>query len=84
MLEQQAFEKGLSLHSKPKQSTEFYEQESITPPQQVKFQNMFLLFLNVQFLILESWFFFFFFIQGKPQKQSMRFMVSFGKFLIWR
>lgn len=36
MLEQQAFEKGLSLHSKPKQSTEFYEQESITPPQQVK------------------------------------------------
>lgn len=35
MLEQQAFEKGLSLHSKPKQSTEFYEQESITPPQQV-------------------------------------------------
>lgn len=37
MLEQQAFEKGLSLHSKPKQSTEFYEQESITPPQQVIF-----------------------------------------------
>lgn len=36
MLEQQAFEKGLSLHSKPKQSTEFYEQESITPPQQVR------------------------------------------------
>lgn len=35
MLEQQAFEKGLSLHSKPKQSTDFYEQESITPPQQV-------------------------------------------------
>lgn len=35
MLEQQAFEKGLSLHIKPKQSTEFYEQESITPPQQV-------------------------------------------------
>ncbi|XP_038130156.1 transformation/transcription domain-associated protein isoform X1 [Cyprinodon tularosa] len=34
MLEQQAFEKGLSLHSKPKQSAEFYEQESITPPQQ--------------------------------------------------
>ncbi|XP_033841268.1 transformation/transcription domain-associated protein [Periophthalmus magnuspinnatus] len=34
MLEQQAFEKGLSIHSKPKQSTEFYEQESITPPQQ--------------------------------------------------
>ncbi|XP_075949483.1 transformation/transcription domain-associated protein isoform X4 [Anarhichas minor] len=34
MLEQQAFEKGLSLHNKPKQSTEFYEQESITPPQQ--------------------------------------------------
>ncbi|KAJ3607999.1 hypothetical protein NHX12_025050, partial [Muraenolepis orangiensis] len=34
MLEQQAFEKGLSLHGKPKQSTEFYEQESITPPQQ--------------------------------------------------
>nr|XP_061807203.1 transformation/transcription domain-associated protein-like isoform X1 [Nerophis lumbriciformis] len=34
MLEQQAFEKGLSLHSKPKQSTEVYEQESITPPQQ--------------------------------------------------
>ncbi|XP_053269961.1 transformation/transcription domain-associated protein isoform X1 [Pleuronectes platessa] len=34
MLEQQAFEKGLSLHSKPKPSTEFYEQESITPPQQ--------------------------------------------------
>ncbi|XP_016389185.1 transformation/transcription domain-associated protein [Sinocyclocheilus rhinocerous] len=34
MLEQQAFEKGLSLHIKHKQSTEFYEQESITPPQQ--------------------------------------------------
>ncbi|XP_032430561.1 transformation/transcription domain-associated protein isoform X1 [Xiphophorus hellerii] len=34
MLEQQAFEKGLSLHSKPKQSADFYEQESITPPQQ--------------------------------------------------
>ncbi|TRZ04491.1 hypothetical protein DNTS_027557 [Danionella cerebrum] len=34
MLEQQAFEKGLNLHIKPKQSTEFYEQESITPPQQ--------------------------------------------------
>ncbi|MBN3303926.1 TRRAP protein, partial [Amia calva] len=34
MLEQQAFEKGLSLHIKPKQTTEFYEQESITPPQQ--------------------------------------------------
>ncbi|XP_030195431.1 transformation/transcription domain-associated protein isoform X5 [Gadus morhua] len=34
MLEQQAFEKGLSLHGKPKQSTEFYEQESISPPQQ--------------------------------------------------
>ncbi|XP_054624115.1 transformation/transcription domain-associated protein isoform X1 [Dunckerocampus dactyliophorus] len=34
MLEQQAFEKGLSLHSKPKQNTEVYEQESITPPQQ--------------------------------------------------
>ncbi|CAL9698862.1 unnamed protein product [Knipowitschia caucasica] len=34
MLEQQAFEKGLSIHSKPKQSTDFYEQESITPPQQ--------------------------------------------------
>ncbi|XP_077481952.1 transformation/transcription domain-associated protein-like isoform X1 [Stigmatopora argus] len=34
MLEQQAFEKGLSLHSKPRQSTEVYEQESITPPQQ--------------------------------------------------
>ncbi|XP_067286731.1 transformation/transcription domain-associated protein isoform X1 [Pseudorasbora parva] len=34
MLEHQAFEKGLSLHIKPKQSTEFYEQESITPPQQ--------------------------------------------------
>ncbi|XP_077358463.1 transformation/transcription domain-associated protein isoform X1 [Festucalex cinctus] len=34
MLEQQAFEKGLSLHTKPKQSTEVYEQESITPPQQ--------------------------------------------------
>ncbi|XP_059386724.1 transformation/transcription domain-associated protein-like isoform X1 [Carassius carassius] len=34
MLEQQAFEKGLSLQIKPKQSTEFYEQESITPPQQ--------------------------------------------------
>lgn len=39
MLEQQAFEKGLSLHSKPKQSTEFYEQESITPPQQVMYFN---------------------------------------------
>lgn len=36
MLEQQAFEKGLSLHSKPKPSTEFYEQESITPPQQAR------------------------------------------------
>ncbi|XP_072312660.1 transformation/transcription domain-associated protein isoform X2 [Eucyclogobius newberryi] len=35
MLEQQAFEKGLSIHSKPKQSTDFYEQESITPPQQI-------------------------------------------------
>ncbi|XP_049614450.1 transformation/transcription domain-associated protein isoform X1 [Syngnathus scovelli] len=34
MLEQQAFEKGLSLHTKPKQSAEVYEQESITPPQQ--------------------------------------------------
>ncbi|KAM9773956.1 transformation/transcription domain-associated protein [Syngnathus typhle] len=34
MLEQQAFEKGLSLHTKPKQSAELYEQESITPPQQ--------------------------------------------------
>ncbi|XP_041939848.1 LOW QUALITY PROTEIN: transformation/transcription domain-associated protein [Alosa sapidissima] len=34
MLETQAFDKGLSLHIKPKQSTEFYEQESITPPQQ--------------------------------------------------
>ncbi|XP_076856389.1 transformation/transcription domain-associated protein isoform X2 [Brachyhypopomus gauderio] len=34
MLEQQAFEKGLSMQIKPKQSTEFYEQESITPPQQ--------------------------------------------------
>ena len=40
MLEQQAFEKGLSLHSKPKQSTEFYEQESITPPQQVTSLNV--------------------------------------------
>lgn len=40
MLEQQAFEKGLSLHSKPKQSTEFYEQESITPPQQVWYLNV--------------------------------------------
>lgn len=80
MLEQQAFEKGLSLHSKPKQSTEFYEQESITPPQQVKFQNMFPLFWNVQFFILGS----FFLIQGKPQKQSMGFMFIFGKFIIWR
>lgn len=79
MLEQQAFEKGLSLHSKPKQSTEFYEQESITPPQQVKFQNMFPLSWNVQFFILGS----FFLIQGKPEKQSMGFMVSFGKFIIW-
>lgn len=35
MLEHQAFEKGLSLQIKPKQTTEFYEQESITPPQQV-------------------------------------------------
>lgn len=35
MLEHQAFEKGLSLPIKPKQTTEFYEQESITPPQQV-------------------------------------------------
>ncbi|ERE76895.1 transformation/transcription domain-associated protein [Cricetulus griseus] len=34
MLEHQAFEKGLSLPIKPKQTTEFYEQESITPPQQ--------------------------------------------------
>eukprot|EP00079_Xenopus_tropicalis_P039067 XP_017952838.1 PREDICTED: transformation/transcription domain-associated protein isoform X2 [Xenopus tropicalis] len=34
MLEHQAFEKGLSLQIKPKQATEFYEQESITPPQQ--------------------------------------------------
>ncbi|XP_058851892.1 transformation/transcription domain-associated protein isoform X5 [Acipenser ruthenus] len=34
MLEHQAFEKGLSLQIKAKQSTEFYEQESITPPQQ--------------------------------------------------
>ena len=34
MLEHQAFEKGLSLQIKPKQTTEFYEQESITPPQQ--------------------------------------------------
>lgn len=40
MLEQQAFEKGLSLHSKPKQSTEFYEQESITPPQQVMYLDL--------------------------------------------
>lgn len=36
MLEHQAFEKGLSLQIKPKQTTEFYEQESITPPQQVR------------------------------------------------
>ena len=35
MLEHQAFEKGLSLQIKPKQTTEFDEQESITPPQQV-------------------------------------------------
>lgn len=35
MLEHQAFEKGLSLQIKPKPSSEFYEQESITPPQQV-------------------------------------------------
>lgn len=35
MLEHQAFEKGLSLPIKPKQTAEFYEQESITPPQQV-------------------------------------------------
>uniref|UniRef100_A0A8D2JJ48 Transformation/transcription domain associated protein n=1 Tax=Varanus komodoensis TaxID=61221 RepID=A0A8D2JJ48_VARKO len=34
MLEHQAFEKGLSLQIKPKQTTEFYEQENITPPQQ--------------------------------------------------
>ncbi|EPQ15807.1 Transformation/transcription domain-associated protein [Myotis brandtii] len=34
MLEHQAFEKGLSLQVKPRQTTEFYEQESITPPQQ--------------------------------------------------
>lgn len=40
MLEQQAFEKGLSLHIKPKQSTEFYEQESITPPQQVQWESL--------------------------------------------
>lgn len=37
MLEHQAFEKGLSLQIKPKQTTEFYEQESITPPQQVRY-----------------------------------------------
>lgn len=36
MLEHQAFEKGLSLQIKPKQTAEFYEQESITPPQQVR------------------------------------------------
>lgn len=36
MLEHQAFEKGLSLQIKPKQTSEFYEQESITPPQQVR------------------------------------------------
>ncbi|KAK1343257.1 hypothetical protein QTO34_016035 [Cnephaeus nilssonii] len=36
MLEHQAFEKGLSLQIKPKQTTEFYEQESITPPQQAQ------------------------------------------------
>lgn len=47
MLEQQAFEKGLSLHSKPKQSTEFYEQESITPPQQVAFKAWFTLVYTV-------------------------------------
>lgn len=47
MLEQQAFEKGLSLHSKPKQSSEFYEQESITPPQQVKCQSGFTLYFFV-------------------------------------
>ncbi|KAL8203675.1 UNVERIFIED_CONTAM: hypothetical protein K2H54_059647 [Gekko kuhli] len=34
MLEHQAFEKGLSLQIKSKQTSEFYEQESITPPQQ--------------------------------------------------
>ncbi|XP_051789631.1 transformation/transcription domain-associated protein isoform X2 [Erpetoichthys calabaricus] len=34
MLEQQAFEKGLSLPIKPKQTAELYEQESITLPQQ--------------------------------------------------
>uniref|UniRef100_A0A670YBT6 Transformation/transcription domain associated protein n=1 Tax=Pseudonaja textilis TaxID=8673 RepID=A0A670YBT6_PSETE len=34
MLEHQAFEKGLSLQIKPKQTSEFYEQESITLPQQ--------------------------------------------------
>uniref|UniRef100_A0A8D0S4C7 Transformation/transcription domain associated protein n=1 Tax=Sus scrofa TaxID=9823 RepID=A0A8D0S4C7_PIG len=34
MLEHQAFEKGLSLQIKPKQTSEFYDQESITPPQQ--------------------------------------------------
>ncbi|XP_048350103.1 transformation/transcription domain-associated protein [Sphaerodactylus townsendi] len=34
MLEHQAFEKGLSLQIKSKQTAEFYEQESITPPQQ--------------------------------------------------
>lgn len=39
MLEHQAFEKGLSLPIKPKQTTEFYEQESITPPQQVTALN---------------------------------------------
>lgn len=41
MLEHQAFEKGLSLPIKPKQTTEFYEQESITPPQQVTALNDF-------------------------------------------
>lgn len=41
MLEHQAFEKGLSLPIKPKQTTEFYEQESITPPQQVTILNDF-------------------------------------------
>ncbi|XP_048465653.1 transformation/transcription domain-associated protein [Rhincodon typus] len=34
MLEHQAFEKGLSLQIKPRQTSEFYEQESITPPPQ--------------------------------------------------
>lgn len=52
MLEHQAFEKGLSLQIKPKQTTEFYEQESITPPQQVRPR---LALLVTSSLLVTSW-----------------------------